>query len=96
MTQEVEEKPSRLRKVYDRITGKGETRKETAWGRMHKEGGFIPLQNMGDTENRTNELQRVTDQIQDDYRNSELRTHLHLYLRVDSRKWKMETCRSLE
>ena len=68
MAQETEEKPSRLRRAYNRLAGKGETRKETAWGRMHKEGGFIPLQNMGDTENRTNELQRITDQIQEDYK----------------------------
>ena len=68
MSEQVEKKPSRLRSAYNRITGKEETRKETAWGRMHKEGGFIPLQNMGDTENRTNELQRITDQIQEDYK----------------------------
>ena len=68
MSEQVEEKPSRLRRVYDRITGKGETRKETAWKRMHREAGLIPLQNMGDVEARTEILKTVTSEIQVDYK----------------------------
>ena len=67
MSEQVEEKPSRLRRVYDRITGKGETRKETAWKRMHLEGSFIPLQNMGDTESRRLRLEEITKEIETDY-----------------------------
>jgi len=68
MAQVVEEKPSRLRRAYNKLTGKEETRKQTAWGRMHLEGSFIPLQNMGDTEARTLELKSVTNDMQEDYR----------------------------
>jgi len=50
------------------VTGKGETRKETAWKRMHLEGGFIPLQNLGDTESRRLRLQEITKEIEDDYK----------------------------
>jgi len=50
------------------VTGKGETRKETAWKRMHLEGGFIPLQNLGDTESRRLRLEEITKDIEEDYK----------------------------
>lgn len=65
MSQEQVKKPGR----WERIKGfvSRSPRIKSAWQRMHKEGGFIPLLNIDDLEARRAEIRSILDEIEKDF-----------------------------